>query len=66
MNITSDAILNSGDEIRENYLSESGRFDLSKVEDRVRVMYTFLEMVNSMKMKKVDNKYITECLASIA
>ena len=63
MVLASDAALK--DEIRANYLDESGRFDLSKVEDQVRVMYTFLEMVNSLKMKKVDNKYITECLGTI-
>lgn len=66
MNITSDAILNSNDNIRSNYIDESGKFNMSKVENRVHVMYTFLEMVNSLRMKNVNNKYITECLASIA
>lgn len=66
MNITSDAILNSNDNIRSNYIDESGKFNMSRVENRVHVMYTFLEMVNSLRMKNVNNKYITECLASIA
>lgn len=64
MNIASKAILEN-DELRDSFINESGQFDMSKVESRVKTMYTFLEMVNSLKIKKVNNKYIEECLASI-
>lgn len=64
MNIVSKTVLEN-EQLKDSYLNESGRFDMSKVESKVKTMYTFLEMVNSLKIKKVDNKYIEECLASI-
>lgn len=64
MNITSKAILEN-ESMRESYLDESGQFDMSKVESRVKTMYTFLEMVNSLRIKKVNNKYIEDCISSI-
>lgn len=64
MNKVSKCVLENGD-LKDNYLNESGQFDLSIVEEQVRVMYTFLEMVNSLKIKNVTNKYIEECLSSI-
>lgn len=64
MRVVSEVAL-ANDESRDAFMNESGKFDMSKVEDTVRTMYTFLEMVNSLKIKKVDNKYIEECLASI-
>lgn len=64
MNITSKVVMEN-DQLRESFVDESGMFDMSKVETKVKTMYTFLEMVNSLKIKKVDNKYIEECLSSI-
>lgn len=64
MKRTSKCILENED-MKSQFLDESGRFDLSKVENKIRVMYTFLEMVNSLKIKKVDNIYIEEVLSSI-
>lgn len=64
MNLTSKAVLEN-DSLRESFINESGQFDMALVESRVRTMYTFLEMVNSLKIKKVDSRYIQECLASI-
>lgn len=64
MTLASKSILES-EELRDKYIGESGQFDMGKVERQVKIMYTFLEMVNSLKIKKVDNKYIEECLSSI-
>lgn len=64
MNKVSKCVLENA-ELKDKYINESGQFDLSIVEEQVKVMYTFLEMVNSLKIKKVTNKYIEECLSSI-
>lgn len=65
MSLLSKAVLES-EELKDSYLNESGQFDMGKVESRVKVMYTFLEMVNTFKIKNVNNKYIEECLSSIS
>lgn len=65
MSLLSKAVLESED-LKDSYLNESGQFDMGKVESRVKVMYTFLEMVNTFKIKNVNNKYIEECLSSIS
>lgn len=64
MNLLSKVVLEN-DKLKDSYLNESGQFDMGKVESRVKVMYTFLEMVNTFKIKNVNNKYVEECLASI-
>lgn len=52
------------DSIRESFINE-GRLDMPKIISKVNVMYTFLEMVNTTKMHKVDERYISEVLKSI-
>lgn len=54
------------EEIRSGYINESGKLDMDKVNEQAKVMYTFLEMVNTMKIKKVDKDYIHKCLSSIS
>jgi len=50
--------------IRESFIVE-GKLDMPKIISKVNVMYTFLEMVNTTKMCKVDERYISEVLKSI-
>lgn len=50
---------------RKQFTNESGRLDMNGIIDRAEVMYTFLEMVNTTKMKNVDSKYLKEVLDSI-
>lgn len=64
MNLVSKAVLEN-EQLKGSYINEAGQFDMGRVESKVRVMYTFLEMVNTFKIKKVNNKYVEECLASI-
>ena len=52
--------------ILESYRLENGKLNMQKIIDTSEVMYTFLEMVNSMKIKDIDNRYLTEVLNSIA
>lgn len=44
-------------ELRENYL-EGAKLDMNKIVDRVTVMYTFLETVNTMRLVKITPDYI--------
>lgn len=52
--------------VLESYKLENGKLDMQKIIDTSEVMYTFLEMVNSMKIRDIDNKYLTEVINSIA
>lgn len=49
----------------EQYTTESGKFNTPKAIETAEVMYTFLEMVNTANIKKVDEKYISSVLKSI-
>ena len=46
------------------YMSE-GSLDLDKIVEKCTIMYTFLETVNTAKMKKLDGQYITNALNSL-
>lgn len=50
---------------KDNFIMESGKLDSHKVIDTAEVMYTFLEMVNTCNIKKVDKQYIESVLSSI-
>lgn len=65
MMITMSKIVMENEDVKKSYVSESGELKLDTIEDQVKTMYTFLEMVNSLRIKKVDNKYIEEALSSI-
>jgi len=59
---TTEAILKN-DELRNVFTLESGKIDMDKIVKRVTSYYTFLEMVNTMKMVDNIEKYIEEALA---
>lgn len=65
MMITTSKAAMENEKARGVYLSESGEIKMGDIESQVQIMYTFLEMVNSLRIKKVDNKYIEEALSSI-
>lgn len=46
------------------YMNESS-LDMDKIVEKCTIMYTFLETVNTAKMKKLDGKYITNALNSL-
>ena len=48
--------------IREQYLDENGRVDISATYESAKVMYGFLETLNTLQLEKVDTKYIQEVL----
>ena len=55
----------SDESIRESFLLESGQLDTGKIRNKVNVMYSFLEMLNTTKIVKVNESYIEKVLKSI-
>jgi len=60
INMTEAILCN--DELKESFTLESGKLDMDKIIKRSTSCYTFLEMVNTLKLNKVDDKYIQEAL----
>lgn len=52
-------------ELRDQFVGENGRLNMDKIVDSVRCMYTMLEMVSTLKIEKVDAKYIEDTIKSI-
>ena len=55
----------TNDEMRQNFIQESGKLNMNKIIDTTEVMYAFLEMVNTTQIKEVDSKYLETVLMSI-
>jgi hypothetical protein len=48
--------------IRDKYVTESGSLDTASVYESAKVMYGFLETVNTLQLEKVDKNYIENIL----
>lgn len=46
--------------------SVDNKLDMDKINENVEVMYTFLEMVNTLKIEKVDEAYVEAVLKDMA
>ena len=55
-NITANIIKNES--VKENYITESGQLDTPVVVEAVKVMYGFLETLNTLQLESVDSDYI--------
>lgn len=64
VNVATKSIVKN-ETLKESFLTESGKLDIPKITDKVTVMYTFMEMLNTAKIRNVDATYIQECLNSI-
>ena len=53
------------DDLRGQFIQESGKLDTNKIINTSEVMYTFLEMVNTTGIKEVDAAYIESVIKSI-
>lgn len=53
------------DDLRGQFIQESGKLDTNKIINTAEVMYTFLEMVNTTGIKEVDAAYIESVIKSI-
>lgn len=61
-NISKAALLN---ENMSSYRDENGKLDMFKINENAKVMYTFLEMLNTTKLEKIDESYIRDVLKSL-
>lgn len=48
--------------VREQYLSEDGTVDITMAMESAKVMYGFLETINTLQLEKVDAKYLEKVL----
>lgn len=48
-----------------SFTQENGKLDMQKIIDTSEVMYTFMEMINTMRVKDVNTSYLNEILSSI-
>lgn len=60
INMTEKVI--SNDQLKEAFTTEAGQLDMAKIVKRSTSYYTFLEMVETLRMKKVDEAYLKEAL----
>lgn len=51
--------------VKEQYTTESGKLDTAMVVESAKVMYAFLETINTLQLQKVDSKYIENILSEM-
>ena len=49
----------------ESFTTDSGKLDVDKVVESVHTMYTFLEMVNTLRIADIDTVYLENALADL-
>lgn len=64
VNKTSESIITDSD-MREAYTLESGKLNMPAIIDTAEIMYTFLEAVNTAKIKDITPDYISKVIESI-
>lgn len=64
VNKTSESIIKD-DEMRVAYTLESGKINMPGIIDTAEIMYTFLEAVNTAKIKDITPEYLTKVIESI-
>lgn len=55
----------ANNDLRNMYVNESGKLDTDKIINTCEVMYTLLEMVNTAKMRTIDEEYIKNVIDSL-
>ena len=50
------------DNIKDMYLTEAGQLDVGLVVESAKIMYAFLETLNTIQIENVDEKYISKVL----
>lgn len=51
--------------VKEQYTTESGKLDTGMIVESAKVMYAFLETINTLQLQKVDSKYIQKVLSEM-
>lgn len=59
--ISNSAMRSDSLTLRENFFTE-GNFDMSKVVSKTRVLYNFLETVNTLRLENIDENYLKQAL----
>lgn len=49
----------------ESFTNESGQLNMDKIQRKVKVMYTFLEMLNTTKMANINEAFIEKVIKSV-
>ena len=55
----------NNDEMKCYTEAETGRLDMFKIVENAKVMYTFMELLNTSKLEKIDEAYIKDALNSL-
>jgi len=53
------------DDLRAEFMTEGNHIDMDRLVNKVSMMYGLLETVNTMRLIKVDNKYVQSVLESM-
>ena len=61
INITEAIVKN--DDTRKKFTNESGKLNMDAIVERAQVMYTMLESINSLQLKKMTKEYIQEAIS---
>ena len=61
---TNRNILRNSDQL-DNYINESGSLDMNSVMETSKVIYSFLETLNTIQIVKIDENYIKEFLENM-
>lgn len=59
-NLSSGIVANTA--VREQYVNENGSLDMAHIFESSKVMYGFLETLQTLQLEKVDSNYITKVL----
>ena len=51
--------------LKNEYLNENGTLDMSSVIESAKIMYAFLETLNTLQLERVDGEYIKNALSQI-
>ena len=62
-NLSSSVIKDN--ESKEKFINENGSLDMSSIIETAKVMYGFLETLNTLQLEKVDGEYIKNALSQI-
>ena len=51
--------------VRESYIEEHGQLDMDHIVETAKIMYGFMETVNTLQLEKVDESYIKNVLENM-
>lgn len=64
VHIMAESVLKD-EKLKDEFMTESNRIDVERLVNKVSMMYGFLETVNTMRLIRVDDKYVKSVLESM-